>query len=936
MKCARLIIFFLFISVSSTFAQQNLNDTLPVDPNVKIGKLSNGLTYYIRRNKKPEQKVELRLVVNAGSILEDNDQQGLEHFSEHMAFNGTTHFKKNDIVSFLQTIGVGFGNDLNANTSFDQTIYILPIPTDKPENINKGFEILEDWAHNVTYDTDDIDGERPVVLEESRLGKGANDRMYRKIYPNVFAGSLYANRLPIGLDSIIKNASYATIRRFYKDWYRPDLMAVIVVGDIDPAKAEELIKKHFDGLTNPENERPRIHPGMPPYTKDQAQVVTDKEATSYTTIVNYSAEPIHPIVTLEDYKKDLTKQIFTTLFNQRLRELTQKENPPFVYAFTDFGSFARGYESFGASIGTGSNDSVTGLKAFEEELERVKKYGFTKPELDRAKSNLLNQMDKMYNEKNKTESADYVSEYIQNFLTKEPIPGIENEYKYYKELLPQITIDNVNDISKQLQQDPKQFIALLGPEPSSSKSLPTDNDLLAVAYAAEKMDVKPYEEKAIASSLMTTLPKPGKIISSKKNSELGTTEFTLSNGVTVTIKPTDFKNDQILMSAIRPGGKNNYGLKDKYNAQYATSVVSSMGVGNFSPIDLQKALSGKTVKVNPVISDISEGISGSSSVKDLESMMQLMYLYFTAPRVDTSLFKSFVQKNKTQLAFLSANPQAVFVDTLYKELYHNSPLAPVAVPKPEYFDQINLNRLMQIYKERFGNANGMHFTFVGSFKEDELKPLLERYIASLPSSPKKFSYVDNKLRPAQGKIDFTLNKGKEQKSLIVGVYSGDVPYSDALDLKADAISEILNIRIIEELREKIQGIYGGGTQAQVEKYPYSHYTFFLQLPCGPEKVDTLLYAAHKEIQNLIKDGPSKENLEKVQQQWKEQYKTDVKENGTWLSELQSFYFPGTNPDYFIHYEKHVDALTQKDIQDAAKLLLTTKNVLTGILMPEKK
>ena len=506
---------------------------------------------------------------------------------------------------------------MNAYTGFDETVYILPIPTDKPENIDKGFEILEDWAHNVTYDSDDIDGERPVVLEESRLGKGANDRMYRKIYPNVFAGSLYANRLPIGLDSIIKNASYETIRKFYKDWYRPDLMAVIVVGDIDPNKAEEFIKKYFNGLTNPQNERQRIQPSMPPYVKDQAQVVTDKEATSYTTIVNYSAEPIHPIVTLEDYKKDITKEIFTTLFNQRLRELTQKENPPFVYAFTNFGSFARGYESFGANIGTGSNDSTTGLKAFEEELERVKKYGFTKPELDRAKSNLLNQMDKMYNEKNKTESSDYVSEYIQNFLTKEPIPGIENENKYYKELLPQISIDNVNEISKNLQQNSKQFIALLGPEPAARKELPAGDDLLAVASSAEKMDVKPYEEKVIASSLMIALPKPGKIVSSKKNIQLGTTEFTLSNGVTVTIKPTDFKNDQILMSAIRPGGKNNYGLKDKYNAEYATGVVNSMGVGNFSPVDLQKALSGKTVKVNPVFSNISEGMSGSSSVKDL-------------------------------------------------------------------------------------------------------------------------------------------------------------------------------------------------------------------------------------------------------------------------------------------------------------------------------
>lgn len=937
MKFLRLIIFFLFVSASSSFAQQNLNDTLPIDPNVKIGKLSNGLTYYVRQNKKPEQKVELRLLVNAGSILEDDNQQGLAHFSEHMAFNGTTHFKKNDIISFLQSIGVGFGNDLNANTGFDRTLYILPIPTDKPENIDKGFEILEDWAHNVTYDTDDIDGERPVVLEESRLGKGANDRMFRKIYPDVFAGSLYANRLPIGLDSIVKNASYETIRKFYKDWYRPDLMAVIVVGDIDPNKAEDLIKKYFAGLTNPENERPRIHPGMPAYEKDKAQVVSDKEATSYTTIVNYSAEPIHTVVTLEDYKKDLTKEIFTTLFNQRLRELTQKENPPFVYAFTDFGSFAQGYESFSASIGTGSNDSATGLKAFEEELERVKKYGFTKPELDRAKSNMLNQMDKTFNERNKTESADYVSEYVDNFLTKEPIPGVENEDKIYKELLPQISIDDINAIIKTLQENPKQFIALLGPEPAPGKELPSVDDLLAVAASAEKMDVKPYEEKAIASSLMTTTPKPGKIISSKKNDQLGTTEFTLSNGVTVTIKSTDFKNDQILMSAVRPGGKNNYSLKDKYNAEYATAVVNSMGVGNFSPVDLQKTLSGKTVKVNPVFSDISEGMSGNSSVKDLESMMQLTYLYFTSPRVDTSLFRSYVQKNKTQLAFLSANPQAVFVDTLYKVLYHNDPLAPVAVPKPEYFDAINLNRLMEIYKDRFGNANGMHFTFVGSFNADTLKKLIEKYIAALPSNVKKFTFVaDSKVRPAKGKIDFRVYKGKEQKSLIVGVYSGEVPYSDALDMKADAISEILNIRIIEELREKIQGIYGGGTQSQFEKYPYPHYTFFLQLPCGPEKVDTLLYAANKEIQNLIKDGPSKENLEKVKQQWREQYKVNIKENGTWLSELQSFNFPGNNPDYFINYEKYVNALTAKDIQDGAKLLLSTKNVVTGILMPEKK
>jgi len=934
MKFLKLLPLFLLFFGSSLFAQQNLNDTLPVDPHVKIGKLSNGLTYYIRENKKPEQKVELRLVVNAGSILENDNQQGLAHLSEHMAFNGTTHFKKNDIVSFLQSIGVGFGSDLNAYTSFNETVYILPIPTDKPGNIEKGFQILEDWAHNVTDKAEDIDAERPVVLEESRLGKGAQDRINKKVYPLLFAGSLYANRLPIGLDSIVKNAPYDALRSFYKDWYRPNLMAVIVVGDIDPAKAENLIKKYFSENKNPQNERQRTVAEVPPYKKSVAEVVTDKEATSYVFQVHYSPYKINADVTLGDYKDDLVKNIYSDLLNQRLRELTQQENPPFVYAACGFGSQARGYESFQAYIGTGNSDSLRGLKAFEEELERVKKYGFTKAELERSKADMLNFIERAFNEKNKTESSDYAEEYIRNFLTKEPIPGIANEEKYYKELLPQIMVEDVNAITPKLSQNSNEFIALTGPEPSAGKTLPTAGEILAARDDVSKLDIKPYEEKAVSTSLLNKIPDAGKITSTKNNSVLGTTDFALSNGVTVTLKHTDFKNDQVLVTAVRQGGKNNYGLADKYNAEYMIPVITSMGVGNFSPIDLKKALSGKTVSLHPTFGMLSEGFSGSSSVKDIESMLQLVYLYVTSPRVDTGLFKSFVQKNKAQLAFLSANPQVVFVDTLFKAMYHNSPMAPIAVPKAEYFDALSLQRIMQMYKERFADENEMHFIFTGSITANELKPLLEKYIASLPTTSKKFHYTDNQLRMAKGKVDVNVYKGKEPKALILKVYSGEVPYSDALDLKAQAVSEILNIRIIEELREKIKGIYGGGIEAQFEKIPYSHYTFFLTLPCGPEKVDTLLKAANAEIQSLIKNGPSKENLEKVKKQWKEKHKVDIKENGTWLSELQSFYFPGDNPDYFINYDKYVDGLTQKDIQDAAKLLLTTKNVITGILRPE--
>jgi zinc protease len=915
-------------------AQVNPSDKLPVDPQLKIGKLENGLTYYIRQNKRPENKVELRLVVNVGSINEDDDQQGLAHMVEHMAFNGTTHFKKNDIVSFLQDIGVGFGNDLNAYTSFDETVYILPIPTEKPGNLEKGFQVLEDWAHNVTYLDDDIDGERAIILEESRLGKGANDRMLKKIYPRLFEGSKYAKRLPIGQDSIIKTFKHDAIKRFYKDWYRPDLMAVIVVGDIAPAEAEAMVRKHFAGLTNPANPRKREYADVPSYAESNAVVVTDKEATSYFISINYPAFKQEVANTVGSYRSYLTKQIYTTLMNQRLQELTQKQNPPFVFASTSFDSYARGYAAFGAFASAGTGDTKKALDALVEEIERVKRYGFTAAELERTRKTMLANYERNYNNRDKTESEDFVEEYIGNFLDQEPIPGIENEFTYAKELLPGITIDEVNAVSNKFKDQKNRFVYLAGPEPSSGTTLPTDNEMLAAIDAKEKSAVQPYEEKAVAATLLSKEPKAGKVVSKSANSVLGTTELKLSNGITVTLKPTTFKNDQIVMGATRPGGKNNYGIADKYNAEYATAVVGAMGVGEFSPVDLRKALAGKTATVNPVFGGISEGVRGNSSVKDLETLFQLTYLYFTAPRKDTALFRSYVQRNKSQFAAISANPQAAFIDTLYKTMFNNNPLAPIAVPNAANFDKINLDRALAIYKERFGDASGMNFVFAGSFKEEEIIPLVEKYLASLPATNKKFTFADNKVRPITGKNKMTVNKGKEQKSLILAFYTGEMPYSEDMELKTQALSEVLNIRIIEELREKIQGIYGGGTFGGLEKYPYANYSFAVQLPCGPEKVDTLLKAVKKEFDEIVTHGPDTSYLNKVKRQWIEQYRTNIKENNTWLNQLLEYKLQGGDPDRFVNYEKYVEKLTPKDVQQAAKLILAGKNEFVAVQMPE--
>jgi len=620
--------------------------------------------------------------------------------------------------------------------------------------------------------------------------------------------------------------------------------------------------------------------------------------------------------------------------NQRLQELTQKENPPFLFASTNFGSYARGYESFNAFAAVGTGDVNKGVNALAEEIERVKRFGFTASELERAKKNSLSSYEKAYNNRDKTESTDYAEEYINHFTQQEPSPGIEKEYAYVKDMLPGITIEEVNAVADKFKNEQNKFVYVTGPEPKQNQTLPEGKDLLAVISAKEKADIKPYEEKIVASSLMTTLPKAGKVVSKSQNAVLGTTELKLSNGVTVTLKSTTFKDDQIVMASTRAGGKNNYGLADKYNAEYSTAIVGAMGVGAFSPTDLKKALAGKSVTVNPVFSATAEGVRGNSTKKDLESMFQLTYLYFTEPRKDTALFKSFVQRNKSQYAMLSANPQAAFIDTMYKTLYNNNPLAPVAVPKSEYYDKIDLDRSLAIYNERFGDANGMNFVLVGSFKEEELVPLVEKYLASLPSTNKKFTYKDNKVRTVSGKKELTVNKGKEQKSLILAFYAGEIPYTEELDLKAQAMSEILNIRIIEELREKVQGIYGGGTFASLEKVPYGNYTFVLQLPCGPEKVDTLLKAVRKEFEMIAKKGPDKTYLDKVKKQWLEEHKTSIKENETWMNELVSLKSQGGNPDRFVNYEKYVNALTPQDIQQAAKLILDGKNQFFAVLMPE--
>ncbi len=927
---------FITVLMGTVGAQDNLTDKLPVDPRLKIGKLANGLTYYIQKNVRPEKKVELRLVINTGSILEDDDQQGLAHFTEHMAFNGTENFRKNDLVSFLQSIGVEFGADLNAYTGFDETVYILPIPTEKKENIEKGFQILEDWASTITFDHAEIDKERGVVLEESRLGKGAEDRMFRVVYPKMFEGSKYANRLPIGKDDILKNFKYDAIKRFYRDWYRPDLMAVVVVGDLDPMEAERLIKSHFEKLKNPSAPRPRTLTDVPARKVSEGVVVTDKEATNHVVEIYYSYKKAKEETTIGDYRDYLIRMLFTSMLGQRMQELTQKAEPPFVFGGSNIGGWARGYEAYQSFAYLGKGGVEPAVSALVQENERARKFGFTPSELERIKKILMKNIERSYNERDKTESSNLVDEYVRNFLEKEPIPGIENEHKYYSKYLDGITLEEVNQFVARTipAAEDSKLVILTGPE-KAEFPIPSNNDLLALTANAAKTDLKPYEEKAVATSIMEKLPAPGTITAEKENKDLGVTELTLSNGVKVLLKPTDFKNDQVVMNASRFGGQYLFDAKERFNAEFASTVVTQMGVGQFSPVDLRKVLAGKTASVSPRLGPISETLNGQCSAVDVETMLQLTHLYFTQPRKDDDLFKSFIGKQQALYQNMAADPQFTFQDSIISILYKNHPWAP-KLPKPENFAQINEQRALDIYKERFGNANGFTFVLVGKFDVAAVKPLLATYLASLPSSPQKSTFKDVGLRAVKGSLTREINKGTEAKSYIRMFWNGESPYSEAEQLKLQAMVEVVNIKLIESLREELSGIYGGGMYGNLNKNPYNYYSLGISLPCGPENVDKLIKATMTEIDKLKTSGPSEEDLNKVKETWRQQYEVNMKDNAFWARQLLQSVELASDAGQVLSYEKRIAALTPKDIKDAAIKYINMKNYVQIVLNPEKK
>lgn len=917
------------------FAQIKDPDTpIPPDPAIKIGKLDNGITYYIKYNQKPEKRVELRLAVNAGSICETDSQQGLAHFVEHMCFNGTKNFPSNRIVDMLEEMGMKFGEEINAYTSFDQTIYMLRVPTDNTGSINTGFQILEDWAHQVSMEDVEIDKERGVIIEEWRQGLGADDRMMQKYLPVLLKGSRYAERLPIGKIEVIKTFPYDTLRSFYKTWYRPDLMAVVVVGDIDTRLAEEKIKEHFGRIPEAKNPKPRIEYSVPGNDDPLISVVTDKEASGFDAQIMFK-QPKALSVTYNDYRNSQMRSLFNSMFNARLQELARKPDAPFLYAGSGYGSFiGRSVDVYSLAAGAKENRLKESIEVILAENEKVRRYGFNESELEREKKNILSFYEQGAKEADKTESSTFADEFIRNYMTRESIPGYQKEYELVSELLPGIKLEEINSMGREWITE-NNIIALVTAQEKEGIKIPGDKEIVEMIKNARLKDVEAYVDKVTDAPLLDEMPVPSPVKSIQENPGFGFTELEFGNGVKMILKPTDFKNDEILLTAFSPGGISLYPDQDVMSATLAATIISQSGLGDYNITDLQKKLSGNTAKLTPYINELLEGFSGSCSPKDLETLLQLNYLFFTKIRRDEEAYSSYMSRMKNMIKPMRAVPRVKFSDTLTKIITMNSPRV-INIPTDAQFDQVNPDRIVEIFRERFSNAGDFTYIMVGNFDRDEVIPLLEKYIGGLPSGSVRENWKDVSPQFPEGLIDVRVPENSEPQSLVAMVWNGGFKWKTLHRQSFAMLMEILSIKCRESMREDQGGVYGVTVSGSASKYPKPEYTITSTWGCNPEKVDTLAGTIINEMNLVKKDGPADNDLNKVRETMIRERETRLKENSFWISYLQNHYLYGSKILTLNEYKDLVNSIDKKDIRKVAKKYLDTSNYVKVALTPKDK
>lgn len=932
MKLIRPFLLALTAIASPLVAQQTPQpgDRLPTDPNVTVGRLDNGVTYYIRVNKKPEARAELRLAVNAGSVLEDEKQLGLAHFVEHMAFNGTRNFKKQELINYLESIGMRFGADLNAYTSFDETVYMLTLPTDTGKTLEQGVQILEDWAHNVTFDAAEIEKERGVVIEEWRLGQGAEERMRDKYFPVLFRGSQYAVRLPIGTKTNLENFNHADLTRFYRDFYRPELMAVIAVGDFDKTRVEQLIKHHFGRI--PRGVGPqRQEFAVPDHDSTLISVTTDKEATISAVSVYYKL-PLEEGNTIADYRAMTLERLFSRMLNNRLSELTQQADPPFLGAQVGQGKLIRTKEAFFLSAATKDDEILRGLESVLTEAARVQRYGFTATEVEREKQNTLRFMEAAHAEREKTESADYAEEYVNAFLESEPIPGIENELQLTRMLLPTITAQDVNALVQKWMTDANRVVVVQAPE-KDGVPVPTTTEIMSIFTNIGRKDIAAYADDVANAKLVENLRPAGRVVSERKIEAVGVTEWKLSNGARVLLKPTDYQADEIVMRAYSPGGTSLVTNKDFISAAFATALVSQSGFGAFSSTQLAKALAGTVAGVSPYISDMDEGLSGSASPRDIETMLQLTYLMMTNARRDSAAYASLRTRFATVLENQSRDPESAFSDTLAVTLaQHHFRARPFT---NAVLNEVDMERSLAIYHERFANAGDFMFVFVGNFNPDSLKPLVEKYIGALPGSPVTEKARDVGIRPPIGVVQKTVKRGVEPKSQTNIVFSGPFDFTLPNRLGLSLLAEVLDIRLRDVLREDLAGTYGASVSSSASREPTPQYSVTIAFGADPQRLESLTKTVFEQIEKLKKEPVTAEELAKVKEAQRREWETNLKRNAYWAGQIIARDRAGEPIADVLSFPQRLNTATPAMLQQAALRFLRSDNYVRVSLYPEE-
>lgn len=916
---------------SQVLAQQQV-PAIPVDPNVRIGKLDNGLTYYIRHNAKPEHRAEFYIAQKVGSILEEDNQRGLAHFLEHMCFNGTTHFPGNALREYLESNGVKFGENLNAYTSVDETVYnISNVPVIRDGIIDSCLLILHDWANDLTLDPKEIDEERGVIHEEWRTRQSPMMRMYETIFPIIYKGSKYAYRLPIGTMEVVDNFPYQDLRDYYEKWYRPDQQGIVVVGDIDVDQIEAKIKKMFSDIEMPENAAKREYFPVPDNDEPIIAIATDKEQPRAQIMVFYKHEPVpNEMKTSMNYMiQDYASYMISIMMNARLAELTQTPNPPFLGAEVEDGNYfvSKTKDAFAGYAVTKEDGIDTGLAGLLREMERMHRFGFTESEYARAKAEYLRALESAYNERDKQKNGSYVNVYVRNFIDNEPMPGIENEYTIMNQIVPNIPIEAINAMAKEMISDKNMVVTIVGPE-KEGLVYPTKEAINKIIKDSKTEELTAYVDKVSDEPLIANEPKAGKIVSIDNNGKFGTTILTLSNGIKVIVKKTDFKADQIIMRGFSFGGNSLFPDSEMVNILTMNKVVGLGGLGNFSVTDLNKVLAGKRASASASVSGFTEGISGSCSPKDMETMLQLAYLNFTAPRMDQDAFESYKNRTKAGLKNQEMDPMVAYYDSVRAAIYQHHPRATRL--KADMVDKIDYNKIMEMYKDRFKDAGDFTFIFVGNIDLEAAKPLFEKYLASLPSTGRKETFRDTKMDMRKGSYKNEFAKKMETpKATILAYYNGEIPYTFENNILMSTLSQVLDIVYTREVREKEGGTYGVGVDGGISKYPKETFDLQIMFDTDPDKREKMLDIVLAQAQKIAKEGPQAEDLNKVKEFMLKKHKENMKENGYWMGILNEYYYTGA--DMLDGYDAIVSGITPAKIQKFAKQLLDQKN-LTEVIM----